>query len=174
MSPSAQLIRVLLTCAVSFVSGISSVGADDVPNDGATNPLLQKVMAGLPRYGEIPRRAATTTADPNVAVEPGVTHLAPLVIRGRRKSLKLDELALLTEKARDAVLRKRFGSSLEYEEEKRIQETIRLRDYANNLKLAGDRVESAAIQKEIDRLLVGRNNDWKAQAIDKLFNPRYR
>lgn len=174
MHPSTQLIRVFLICAVSFAGSIPSVGADDVSDDRANHGLLQKVMSGLPRYGEIPRTAAPPPPDPNAEVEPEVTHLAPLVILGRMKALNLDELALLTEKAREAVLRKRYGSSFEYAEEKRIQEAIRLRDYAKNLRVAGDRVESAAIQKEVDRLLVGRNSDWKMQDIDKRFNPRYR
>lgn len=164
MYPSAQLIRVLLACTVSFAGSISSAGAEDL--------LLKKVMAGLPQYGEIQKPAAP--ADSNHEVDPEITHLAPLVILGRRKSPKFDELALLTERALKAAIRQRYGSQFQYWEEKRLRETAKLEDYAGNLKLAGDHLESAAIQKEIDRLLVGRNSDWVSQGMDKIFNARYR
>ena len=172
MYPSAQLIRVLLAGTVAFVGSISSAGADDAASDGAGGLLLQKVMAGLPRYGEIQKTAAPTEA--NTEVEPEITRLAPLVILGRRKSPKFDALALLTERALKAAIRQQYGSQFQYWEEKRLREAEKLQDYAGNLKLAGDNLESAAIKKEIDRFLVGRNSDWEAQAIDRLFNPRYR
>lgn len=172
MRPSTQLIRALLACTVSLVGSLSATGAGDVASDGSSGLLLGKVMAGLPRYGEIKNTAAPT--DSETEVEPGITHLVPLVIFGKKKSLKFDELALLTEKAREAAIRKQYGSLFEYREEKRLRDAMKLKDYASNLKLAGDHLESASIQKEIDRLLVGRNNDWASQDIDRLFNARYR
>jgi len=172
MHPSAQLIRVLLACAGSFVGSISSSGADNVSNADSSGLLLQKVMSGLPRYGEI--QSTTAPTDSNTEVEPEITRLAPLVIVGRRKLQKFDELALLTERALKAAIRQRYGSQFQHWEEKRLQEAEKLQDYAGNLKLAGDHLESAAIQKEIDRLLVSRNSDWVSQGMDKIFNPRYR
>lgn len=172
MYASVQSIRLLLVWIAVFVGGILSTAADNIPGSQSSSLLLQKVKEGLPAYDENAKneKAVDSTAE----VEPETTHLAPLVILGRRKSPKFDELALLTERALKAEIRQRYGSQFQYWEEKRLQESEKLQDYVGNLILAGDRRESAAIQNEIDRLLVARNSDWVSQRFDKLFNSRYR
>ena len=162
----------LLAGSVLFAGSIVAASGEDDSSGATSTLLLQRVMAGLPRYDENAKK--TAAADLNLEVEPETTHLAPMIIRGRRPSPKFDELALLTERALKAAVQQRYGSQFQYWEEKRLRETAKLADYVANLKLTGDKLESAAIRKEIDRLLVGRNSDWVSQGLDKIFNPRNR
>lgn len=137
-------------------------------------PLLSKVMADLPRYGENPTPAAIPQPIGEVTSE--TTRLAPLVVVGSKR-VKLADFELLTRKAFAAEIFKRYDYSafslFQHREDVRLQEMADLKNYVDNLLLAGDVGESRAIRKESSRLFL-RTPDPETEYIDRTLNPRVR
>ena len=150
------------------------------PKSGATVPATKekilegKVMAELPRYGDVP--VAVEAAKPASEPAPEIVSLVPLVIVGDRGP-KLREPELRTKKAFAADLLRQYDYSafslFQHREDLRLQDMAALQTYADSLMLIGDVEDSRAIRKESNRLFFRpRNSD--SEYIDTLLNPRVR
>jgi hypothetical protein len=136
--------------------------------------LLRKVMTDLPRYEDAP--VAVVAPQPVAEETTAIVHLVPFVIVGEKKS-KLSEPQLLTKKAFAAEVLKQYDhaafSLFQHREDVRLQDMATLRNYADNLLLAGDVEGSREIKKESNRLFL-HPHDPESEYIDSLLNARIR